>query len=251
MRTCVPPLKLTAPLSYLLVSLLLSGCGGGTTGTSSLGESSAGKLLIVGSTQNEAGVPLANTDMAVRSGESEEVLAETKTQAAGDFSVEISGDVPSLVLEMGNLTTPTFERTFTGSGAITTAIAIQPSGTPEFLATLEVKPSSSCPEITVEGNDFYRKSLPVSSPCPIALRIATSPLSPSQFGAYLAGDCRESTTSTVEVLSELSVSPGGLVTLDLAPYLNRGGRPACRDLSLTLFATEGANLPTLTFAIRG
>jgi hypothetical protein len=189
--------------------------------------------------------------MAVRSGESEEVLAETKTQAAGDFSVEISGDVPSLVLEMGDLTTPTLERTFTGSGAITTTIAIQPSGTPEFVATLEAKPSSSCPEITIEGSNFYRNALPVSSPCPIALRLATTSLTPSQIGAYLAGDCGESASSTVEVLSELSVSREGLITLDLAPYLNRGGRPACRDLSLTLFATEGVNLPTLTFAIRG
>ena len=203
--------------ALLALMLLVNGCGGGTTGTSSTGE-----LKFAGYIQDSTGERIVFTPMLVRSGVSETPLLTAATNSEGSFDMSLPGSEAGLVVEIEEKRSAILSRSYIGSSQLSTVITKSPAGELTFSGSFEgrIDPDALCGSFAVEGNSLFQQS-ELDSPCPIRVVVTSSDYPLTSFRGVLEARCG---SEIVTVASSAGDSQGVMV-LDLAPALGEGCSP--------------------------
>ena len=198
-----------------LVALILtsSGCGGGTTGTSS-GES----FKFIGITENAERAPLADTEMSVLSGGDDQVLVESQTNRNGDFAMDLPSDEESLVVDVQGTKSAPLERQLAGESIVSTTLRQDEVGALSFTETFEVQVDSAtlCPALVAEGNRIYQRSGQnggAEQSCFVRFLIRTKDLPLATVQASARTDCAVS-------IQPVRVAPDETISVDVARLLD-------------------------------
>ena len=114
--------QLSTGISLLVIVSLVS-CGGGTTGTSS-----SDSVRFAGYAEGADGLRAANLSMSVASTATNENLADSGTNDAGDFSMELPAEVESFVVDVKGIGATTVSRQQRGVGTMTSTPAVSSTG---------------------------------------------------------------------------------------------------------------------------
>jgi hypothetical protein len=195
---------------FFVVALVLAGCGGGTTGTSSTGG-----FQLVGVTEDAKRAPIPLTSMNVLSGSSNEVLLASQTDSTGRFSMELPGDETSLIVDIQGTRSATLVRTLPGQSIVSTKLAQASSGAVSFSETFEVQIDTNqlCPALETENNQLFQNAEPLPSECPVTLLVKTNGTPISALRGLVRSGCNVR-------IAESKVGNSGVITLDLAPVLS-------------------------------
>lgn len=194
----------------IIAALVLGGCGGGTTGTSSTGG-----FQLVGVTEDVKRAPIPSTSMNVLSGSSNEVLLASQTDSTGRFSMELPSDESSLIVDIQGTRSAPLVRTLPGQTIVSTKLAQDSSGAVSFSETFEVQIDTSrlCPALETENNQLFQNTEPIPSECPVTLLVKTNGAPMSELRGLVRSQCDVR-------IAEASASNSGVITLDLAPVLS-------------------------------
>ena len=196
----------------LLFCLVITGCGGGTTGTSSTEE-----FKFVGTAKSASGQPLSSTAMTVRSGADDAELVRSATDPLGLFEMELPASESSVVVAVGDTRSAPLARSFNGASVLSTEMVSNSVGELAFQGTFEVQVDSTtlCPALTAYGNQLYQQAPLPAGECVVAFTISSTELSAKNFTAAITGDCQAS-----DVAKPLTDSQSdSQLLVDLAPYL--------------------------------
>ncbi len=204
-------------LAVLALVALGSGCGGGTTGTSSTGE-----LKFSGYAQDSSGARLGDTPMLVRAASDDQELRSSATDAQGDFGMELSGDQASLLIEIDGKRSQPITRAFTGSSVLSTVVTSDKSGELSTAGGFEIHidPESLCSAVGTENNELFIQG-DLTSPCAVKIQVSSSDYAISTFSAVLRARCEDAVVA-------ISTSPAdgeGDITVDLSQATDRGCSP--------------------------
>lgn len=230
------PHRWTPLLSVMALWLLGIGCGGGTSGTSPIPRES---FRLVGVTEDAQRAPLREASMSVISGSNDDLLLDSETDARGSFAMELPGDEPSLVFEVGGTRSTPLKRQLLGPSIVSTKLTQNSSGGLSFEDTFEaqVDPSSLCSSLETQANEIIQNAEPIPSTCPVILRIRSEKIPTATIQATLSADC---------LASPISASPNtsGAIVIDLAAVLGNG----CSNTEIAVSATN-TELPEATFPV--
>lgn len=215
-------------LCYSLFGLLVFtvGCGGGTTGTSSTGE-----LRLAGYAQATSGERLATIPMTVRSGEDQDELLASKTDAEGVFAMSLPGSESSVVVDVNGQRSSPIVRSFNGSSVLSTILTVPSGGTVLAQDSFEVQidEGSLCQALGIDGNELFVKGAP-SQTCQVRVRISSNTYPLSTFSGSLEEICDGSST----VISSVSAAGDGTVTLEVGNAIVRG----CDSLKIRVLSSS-------------
>lgn len=222
-----------------LVALLLisAGCGGGTTGTSS-GET----FKFVGVTENAQRAPLADIEMSVLSGVTDQVLVESLTDQNGDFAMDLPSDERTVLVDVqGSKSTP-LKRQLIGESVVSTKLRQDEVGALTFIETFEaqVDVASLCSALEVEGDRIYRRSEqdgPTGESCLIRFLVRSKDLPLATVRATVRTECPVS-------VEPARVAADETISLNVASLLNAG----C-DRSEIIVSASGSSLPSAVFSV--
>lgn len=208
----------------LIISLvIMSGCGGGTTGTSSTGE-----LRFAGYVKQSSGERVSFTPMVVRSGTDDEELLTASTDEQGDFEMSLPPAEIAVAIEIGGKRTPPITRSLVGSSVLSTVVTQGPEGDLETSGSFEVRiaTDSLCASLRSEDNDLLIQG-DISPPCLVNFDTISSEYPLSTFNATLEGTCGSETS----VIVSSSANPGGEISIDVSEASLRGCVPSRISLS--------------------
>jgi hypothetical protein len=203
--------------ALLALMLLVNGCGGGTTGTSSTGE-----LKFAGYIQDSTGERIVFTPMLVRSGVSETPLLTAATNSEGSFDMSLPGSEAALMVEIEGKRSAPLNRSYAGSSQISTVITKDLTGDLTFSGSFEgrIDPDSLCSSFGIEDNGLFQQAQ-ISSQCLIRIFVASSDYPLTSFIGALDARCG----SEVVTVATSAAGLQGVVELDLATALAEGCSP--------------------------
>jgi hypothetical protein len=199
----------------LLLSALITGCGGGTTGTSSTDE-----FKFAGVAKSASGQPLSSTAMTVRSAGDDAELLQSATDSSGQFAMDLPASESSVVVAVGEARSAPLVRSFNGASVLSTEMVSTSAGDLEFQGTFEVQIDSAnlCSALTAFGNQLYQQAPLSAGECVAAFSISSGESSAKNFSAAISGDCQASNVGNPLT----DPQKGAQILIDLAPYLQAG-----------------------------
>lgn len=240
--------------TFILVTLLLSSCGGGTTGTSSTGE-----LRLQGRAEKIQGSPLAGAEMVVFSADSGRELLGSRTDAQGNFTMALPASETGLVLEIEGETTPQLNRHFSDSSVLTTVIVKQSvsnerptqgnSDNPSrrffdvrYTFELHINDLTLCTSLSTRNNKIFIDSPIESATCPIEIEAFSNELQGETFYSQLIGICDGDTMP----LSLVRGNAEGRMTVDIGEASRKG----CTSLYISTYSVQASDT-RISFPIEG
>lgn len=199
----------------LLLGAMITGCGGGTTGTSSTDE-----FKFAGVAKSASGQPLSGTAMTVRSAGDDSELLQSATDSSGQFVMDLPASESSVVVAVGEARSAPLVRSFNGASVLSTEMVSTSAGDLEFQGTFEVQIDSAtlCPALTPYGNQLYQQAPLPAGECVVAFTISSIELSTKNFTAAITGDCQASDVAKPVTDSQKDSQ----LLVDIAPYLQAG-----------------------------
>jgi hypothetical protein len=226
-----------ALLALFAAMLLLSGCGGGTTGTSSTGE-----LKLLGVSQSASGRPLIDAPMSVFSATSDEELLSAQTDSRGDFEMSLPPEESALVVELEGRRTSPLVRAYSGSSVLSTVLYEGAQGDVGFQSSLEAKVDDArlCSSLQAADNRLVVIGEIGVSPCTVAIEISAVGLDTTT----VQGEVRSVCGGISRVTDSAVASVEGVLLLDVAPSFQLG----CESAELAIF-TRGSRLKSIVIPI--
>lgn len=219
----------------LCVSTILSntGCGGGTTGTSPTGE-----LKFSGVAEDADGSRAGRLTMTVRSGENDEALVDSGTNANGEFAMDLPGSEEQLVVQVDGVGSTSIARQQRGNGTMSAKLAVTREGalTSRDLSEAQVDSSTLCSNLEVSGNSIKVVGPVGSKECLVDIVIASQELTLGSFTATLRGVCGGVGPKAAIVASR--AGDDGRVRLDL----NQGFSAGCTGLEVVVQSSQALEL---------
>lgn len=231
----ITPTRITSLCWQLIIpALILAGCGGGTTGTSSTGG-----FQLVGVTEDAKRAPIASTEMNVVSGSSDVVLLESQTDSSGRFSMELPSDESSLVVDIQGTRSTPLVRALTGQSIVSTKLAEDSAGSVSFNDTFEAQVDTSrlCQALETENNQIFQNAEPLPSECFVTLSVRAHGAPLSELRARVGSQC------DVQIAAA-QADGSGSITLDLAPVLSS----QCGSIEIVV-SRDNSTLQSATFPV--
>lgn len=223
----------------LLVALvvMMSACGGGTTGTSSTDS-----LKFSGYAETANGQRASDLSMSVQSAATDQTLVDSGTDRRGDFSMALPSDESGFLVIVDGVGEATIVRNQSGAGTMTSKLAATSNGAlmVKDLFETQIDPISLCSGLTADGDGVVVSGDVPSGSCPVTFRISSEQLPSNSFRGYVVGTC-DGVRKTI--LTGLSSREGEL-TLDLAAAFTQG----CVDIQMLISSTNASDL-TATFFV--
>lgn len=219
-------------LAFSLSVSFMAACGGGTTGTSPTSG-----LKFLGTARSADGVTISDTPMSVFSGESDETLLDSQTDASGGFSMELPVSESSIGIEVDQRRSPVIMRAFQGASSVSTTMVLDPDGNPSFRNTTEarVRETDLCPAFSTDGNTIVQTEEFVGDDCNVTIDIASSDLAIQQFALEVRASCGDE--PYVPIYHQ--IDGGSSISVDLVYELSR----TCRDIRVIVSSTESDMRP--------
>ena len=229
-------------LAYIATMLMLFGCGGGTTGTSSTGE-----LNLQGRVEQISDGPISGANMVVFSADTNVELIASRTDSEGRFNMALPGSEAAVVVELdGERLTP-IQRKFSESSVLTTVIVKQskPNNNPsigepsrrffdvQYTFELHIRETSLCPALSTNNNVLYIEQEIETSPCSIEIEAFSKELGNETFYAELIGICDGNTRP----ISLTNASSTGSMIVDIADARKQG----CSSLRISAYSVQASD----------
>lgn len=225
--------QLSTGISLLVIVSLVS-CGGGTTGTSS-----SDSVRFAGYAEGADGLRAANLSMSVASTATNENLADSGTNDAGDFSMELPAEVESFVVDVKGIGATTVSRQQRGEGTMTSKLAVSSTGAlvAEDFFEVQVLTSSLCRSLTLSDNTLVVSGDVGGAPCEITLQVASTALPVTSFRGNVEATCDASRV----IVATANVSSQGAVTLDLNAAFSQG----CSNINVLVGSLQAPDLQSI------
>jgi hypothetical protein len=218
----------------LCLAISCSGCGGGTTGTSSIGE-----LKFSGVAEDADGTRAGELTMTVRSGGSDEALVDSGTNKNGEFAMDLPASEERIVVEVDGVGSTSIARQQRGDGTMSAKLAVTKEGTltSRQFSESQVDRSTLCARLEVSGN-IIRVVGPVGTePCIVDIIVASEELSLESFTGTVRGVC----SGTRTVVQESRAEGDGRLRLDL----NRAFLEGCEGLEVVVRSSQTPELASI------
>lgn len=214
-------------LALLTFSLVVLGCGGGTTGTSP-----SDTFKLVGGTENAQQNALPRTEMSVVSGTSDQILVESETDTNGAFAMELPAGEDSLIVDIQGVRSSPLERELLGPSIVSTILRQDQTGSLSFPQTFEaqIDTSNLCEALTSDGNTLYilsDRQGEFAESCTVRLRVRSKGSTDLILKATLQSSC---TDARQPVLA----NPDDTISIDLSPIINSG----CEEAEIVVSSDE-------------
>lgn len=224
-------------LAALGLSVIVGGCGGGTTGTSS-GDT----FKLLGVTESSEQSPLTDTAMSVLSATNNEVLVESQTDQNGDFAMDLPSDEESVVVDVSGTRSAPLKRQLNGTGIVSTKLRQDNQGSIAFAETFEAQVDTArlCSVLEVQGTQLFQRADFVHSAgtrCLVPLRVRSQGISASTVQSSIRANCEVTIQSS-------GAQQGDTLDVDVAGFLNTG----CSRVDIVLTAM-GSSLSSAVFSI--
>jgi hypothetical protein len=223
--------KCTIQIVCSLVCIGSIGCGGGTTGTSPTDS-----LKFSGFAQQADGERAGSLSMTVRSGETEEPLVDSGTDANGEFVMKLPASEQSLIVNVTGVGDARVDRSQKGAGAIAATLDVTEQGVLEIGQVFEaqaVATNSQC-GVTVAGTAVQVGDGGVQESCVVRIAVASKALPLETFQGALIARCR----GALEVLSVSRIGAASEIEVDLQPALAQ----ECEDMAIEVSSTRNSEL---------
>lgn len=225
-------------LVLIAISIIVSGCGGGTTGTSSTGE-----LKLLGTGQSASGSPLTDAPMTVYSAQTDDELLASQTDERGSFEMSLPATEQALVIEVAGKKTTPLVRSYSGSSVLSTRLRQEASGDIRFSTVVEARidTASLCSSLKAKDNSLIIVKQVEGESCEISLDTSSHGASDLPISGEVRSVCggQEQVTD-----SNSADSVGSLrLTVDLSDITG------CLPKEVVIF-TDSDDVPPISIPIR-
>ncbi len=220
------------------ISLVVSGCGGGTTGTSSTGE-----LKLLGTGQTASGSPLTDAPMTVYSAQTDDELLASETDERGSFEMSLPATEQTLVVEVAGKKTSPLVRSYSGSSVLSTALLQESSGNIRFSTVVEARidTTSLCSSLKADNNSLIIVKQVEGDSCEISLDTSSQGNDDLLISGQVRSECggQELITDSNSALSDGSIQ----LTIDLSDTA------MCLPKEVVI-STDSDDVPPISIPIR-
>ncbi len=225
-------------LAMSAISLVVSGCGGGTTGTSSTGE-----LKLLGTGQTASGSPLTDAPMTVYSAQTDDELLASETDERGSFEMSLPATEQALVVEVAGKKTTPLVRSYSGSSVLSTTLLQESSGNIRFSTVVEARidTASLCSSLKADNNSLIIVKQVEGESCEISLDASSQ----GDSELLISGEVRSVCGGQEQVTDSNSANSGESLrlTIDLSDT------NACLPKEVVIF-TDSDDVPPILIPIR-
>lgn len=220
-------------LVFSIVVSVLSSCGGGTTGTSSVDS-----VKFAGYAEQSNGSRAPFLSMTVSSGSSGEDLQDSGTNADGDFAMVLPAEESSLVVDVVGVGSATVQRQQQGAGTLSAKLSATSLGLQaDSQFEVQINSANLCPNFSASGDELLIVGDEEIAPCPATFAVASRVLSLRDFDGAVVATCG----NTVSILDTAQAGTDGQVTLDLSTALTRD----CQNITVEISHPQAPGLKSV------
>lgn len=219
-------------------SIILCGCGGGTTGTSSTGE-----LKLLGTSQTASGAPITDAPMTVYSAQSDDELLASQTDERGAFEMSLPASEEALVVEVAGKKTTPLVRSYSGSSVLSTNLLQEASGNIRFSSVVEVRidTDSLCSALNADGNSLIIVKQSQGARCELSLDTSSQ----GNHALRISGEVRSMCSGEERVTDSNTAHSDGSIRL----AVDLSNTSACSPREIVIF-TDSDDVPPISIPIR-
>jgi len=222
-----------ATVVLLTAALLvcLSACGGGTTGTSPTGE-----LKFSGVAEKADGARAGMLNMTVRSGSSDEALADSGTNSQGEFLMQLPASEEMFVIEVAGVGSTSIARMQRGEGSMSAKLAAMKDGTlvAAQLSESQIDSSTLCESLAVEEGGLRVDGALGQGACLVDIVVESQELAVASFYGTVLAKCN----GARDLIQQSRADATGRVRFDLSSALSSG----CQQLELVVASSQAPEL---------
>jgi hypothetical protein len=214
------------------------GCGGGTTGTSSVDT-----FKLLGVTESAQGAPLSETSMSVLSAQDESLLVESQTDISGAFSMDLPQEEEAVIVDVNGVKSSPLKRMLSGESVVSTKLAQKRSGQLLFAESFEVqiRGAERCQAVEILNNQILINPSSVEgsdrNSCIVEFAVRATGLQMESLMGELRTDCQVETVA-------VAADPQGVLSIDLTEFISSG----CSNGEISI-APRNSSLSSAIFKI--
>ena len=207
-------------LTSLVWCILLCGCGGGTTGTSSTTT-----LRMTGRVEDPDGARVSSSSIVVIA-EGKGPVASTATDPQGEFEISISGDIEKFRIEVDQAPSSFVQRDTRGNAVMSTRVvrSSDTSADVEFFEA-QIEREKLCRGVQFEGSTIRIVDAQSVASCEVSAQIKAGPIFLSDFQSGIVGTCQG-----IPIILSMGSVIDGVARAGLA-----GVTAECQDIRFVIF----------------